>query len=149
MLTRNKVRPFIKNINKWNIKNAFNIWPYKCGIVAYGFSFLKKNQIESCRKIISRFLKSLYKKPKFRISASFKTPITKKSLGARMGRGKGSVSDYVNKLHKNNILFEFHDIQYVVLKILLKKIRYKLPVKLKIITMYNNGYCRNKDRIFR
>ena len=150
MLKKNRARPFIKNINKWKIRNNFDIWPYKYGIIAYGFYFLNRNQIESCRKIISSFLKSIYKKKqKFRISVNFKTPITKKSLGARMGRGKGSISNHVYLLHKNNILFEFSDISNLVLKILLKKIKYKLPVKLKTITLYKNGYCRNKDRIFR
>lgn len=148
-MKKNKSRPFINNINKWNIKNKFNIAPYKNAIISDGFSFLKKNQIESCRKIISRFLKTIYKKPKFRISVNFKTPLTKKSLGARMGRGKGSVSEYVHKLHKNHFLFEFHDINKVVLKMLLKKISYKLPVKLKLLSLHENGYCRNKDRIFR
>ena len=149
MTRKNKLRPFINHISKWNIKNKFNIEPYKNAIISNGFSFLKKNQIESCRKIISRFLKTIYKKPKFRISMNFKTPLTKKSLGARMGRGKGSVAEYVHKLHKNHLIFEFYEINNMVLKMLLKKISYKLPVKLKILSFHKNGYCRNKDRIFR
>lgn len=148
-MKKNKSKPFINHIKKWTIKNKFNIAPYKSAIIANGFSFLKKNQIEACRKIISRFLKTIYKKPKFRISINFKTPITKKSLGARMGRGKGSISEYIHKLHKNQFLFEFHDINSSVLKMLVKKIRYKLPVKLQILNFYKNGYCRNKDRLFR
>lgn len=149
MLLKNKLRPFVQNISKWNIKNTFNVASYKLAICSCGFSFLNKNQLESCRKIISRFLKLFYKIPKFRISINFKTALTKKSLGARMGRGKGSVYNYVYKLRKNDILFEFTSITTTLLKLLIRKLKYKLPVKLKIVTRYKNDYCRNEDRLFR
>lgn len=66
-----------------------------------------------------------------------------------MGRGKGSVSEYISKLHKNHSLFEFYDINNTILKMILKKIKYKLPVKLQLVKLYKNGYCRNKDQIIR
>lgn len=94
-------------------------------------------------------MKTFYKNSKFTICVNFKTPITKKSLGARMGRGKGAVADYIYKLKKNNILFAFRNISLTMIKILINKIKYKLPVKLKIISLYKNGYCRNKDKLFR
>jgi ribosomal protein L16/L10AE len=149
MLNKKNLKPYITNINKWNIKNNFNIYPYISGISSTGFCFLKKNQIEACRKVISRFLKTLYKRPMFKISMNFKTAITKKSLGARMGRGKGSVSEYVYKLNKNNLLFEFYETNKTILNIILNKIKPKLPVNLEIINLYKGGYCRYKDRIIR
>jgi len=149
MIKKNKLRPFIKNINKWNIKNNFNLKLNKSGLVTCNFSFLKKNQIESVRKIISKYLKQFYKKPKFTILLDFKTAITKKSLGARMGRGKGSISNFICKLHKNHILFEFDSLPYKMLNTILIKIKNKLPIKLKPIILYKNGYCRHKDKFFR
>lgn len=122
---------------------------YKYGLCSNGYSFIKKSQIESCRRIISSYLKTLYKNPKFKINVIYNTAITKKSLGARMGRGKGPIAGYIFKLHTNNIIFEFDLIDDIVLKIILNKIKYKLPVKLKSIIKYENGYCRNEDRIFR
>lgn len=66
-----------------------------------------------------------------------------------MGRGKGAIADYIYKLNKNNILFTFRNISLTMIKILINKIKYKLPVKLKLISLYKNGYCRNKDKLFR
>jgi len=122
---------------------------YSHAIVSYGFKHLTQNQIESCRKILSRACKSYKPRPIFESVVNYSLPITKKSLGARMGRGKGTLHNYVSKVVINSILFVFKKINPILVSIFLKRIEFKLPVKLKVVSLYKNGYCRYEDRCFR
>ncbi len=38
---------------------------------------------------------------------NYSVALTKKSAGARMGRGKGNIKSYVSKVCKNDALFAF------------------------------------------
>ena len=51
---------------------------------------------------------------------------TKKSIGVRMGKGKGKTSETVAFAKKNSVLFEFNNIDIKTLNQLVYKIRYKL-----------------------
>jgi ribosomal protein L16/L10AE len=95
-------------------------------IIVENASFLTKNQVEACKKIINRDLK--------RTDSSYSTMVqynilkTQKASGSRMGKGKGKVVDRVAFIKKNETLFEFTNIHLPVLQNLISKIKYKLPV---------------------
>ena len=61
------------------------------------------------------------------------TPITSKPTENRMGKGKGSVSFWVAKVKKGQILYEISGISLENAKNVLKAGSNKLPVKTKFI----------------
>jgi ribosomal protein L16/L10AE len=99
-------------------------------IVVENASFLTKNQVEICKKIITRDLK--------RTDSSYSTMVqynilkTQKASGSRMGKGKGKVVDRVAFIKKNETLFEFTNIHFSVLQKLIFKIKYKIPVSISL-----------------
>jgi ribosomal protein L16/L10AE len=105
-----------------------------------------KNQIESCRKIISRFSRRFKPRPKYKLYFNYSILLTKKSLGARMGRGKGAVKGYYAKVCKNDLLFGFNNCKAYVIRTLINRLKYKMPFKLKLVSLFKNGYCRSEDR---
>ena len=97
-------------------------------VIVESASFLTKNQVEACKKIINRELK--------RTDSSYTTMVqynilkTQKASGSRMGKGKGKVVDRVAFIKKNETLFEFTNIHLPVLQNLISKIKYKIPVSI-------------------
>ena len=63
--------------------------------------------MESCRKLISRLVRRTKPRPSFKMLCNYSIVLTKKSVGARMGRGKGNVKAYVSKVSKNDAIFAF------------------------------------------
>jgi large subunit ribosomal protein L16 len=107
-----------------------------------GFSGLKSlvscrltaSQIESVRKIISKNLKKKNKvKLKFVIFPDL--PVTKKSAGIRMGKGKGNIEYWCFLLKRGRIVFELNRNQIPIQKIFSCFLNslYKLPGKWSII----------------
>jgi large subunit ribosomal protein L16 len=105
-------------------------------LVADDSIYLTKSQLEAGRKVMTRIIRRHKPRPKVTIVPTFLIPITSKSNGSRMGKGKGSISKYVCKFSKNSRMFKFHNIQKPVLIHLFRKVALKLPIKLKYI--YND-----------
>jgi len=94
---------------------------------------LNFKQIEACRRTIKRGLK----KVGFLFIRLFTgIPVTKKSFGARMGKGKGSIAYWISIIKKGQILFEISGISNNKIKIIFKKCIKQLPLKLKIIKLF-------------
>ena len=91
---------------------------------------LTSKQIESARRIIIRKMKKL---GFLWIRIFPNTPITTKPTENRMGKGKGSVSFWVAKVKKGQILYEISGISLENAKKVLKASSNKLPVKTKFI----------------
>lgn len=128
-----KSKLFLPCVNRTPTKHVTAILPShepvtKSYIIAGSNSFLTKNQIESCKKILNRMLKK--KKIKYSVALQYSLVKTKKSIGSRMGKGKGKVSDRVAFIKKNNVLFEFNNLPLDMLKRLVHKIRYKIPISI-------------------
>lgn len=139
-------KPFHSKIIKWHSNNNFNLKTFDYGIIACNYKRVTKNQIEACRKLISRLVRKTKPRPSFKILCNFTIALTKKAVGARMGRGKGNINNYVCKVPKNKVLFAFRKCKWLTAYIALRRIKYKLPFKLKIVSRYKNGYCRYEDR---
>ena len=60
-------------------------------------------------------------------------PVTKKALGVRMGKGKGSVDHFVTNLRAGSLVFEFNCPTENIARLAFRQVSYKLPVKVKFI----------------
>lgn len=103
----------------------------------YGLKALKSGkltfvQIEACRKTLKRGLR---KKGSLWIKVFTWVPVTKKSVGVRMGKGKGNISHWIAPIKKGQILFEINGINLSKSISLLKKALSKLPIKVSIVKL--------------
>ena len=60
-------------------------------------------------------------------------PLTKKALGVRQGKGKGSVECYVAVVKKGKIMFEVGEVTEDIAKEALRLASHKLPIKCKFV----------------
>tara|TARA_B110000259_G_C13943322_1_gene373700 strand:+ start:168 stop:566 length:399 start_codon:yes stop_codon:yes gene_type:complete len=96
--------------------------------------FLTKNQIEASRKILARTLKKVNGRSWVKIQNFI--PLTKKSKGARMGKGKGNFFCFVSPIKRGTILFEFQGLtEKEHLTLLVANISSKLPIKIRLASI--------------
>lgn len=119
-----------KGTAKGNKKNNFGDF----GLMACEGNWITNNQIESARKVISRYVKNF---GKIFINIFPHLPKTKKPLETRMGSGKGSVDKYVATVKKGTVMFEIKLNELEKHKEIaieaLKQSAYKLPIRCKVI----------------
>jgi large subunit ribosomal protein L16 len=101
------------------------------GLKALGSGKLNSKQIESARKVITRYMK---RAGKLWIVVFPHTPITTKPAEVRMGSGKGNVEYYVAKIKPGRVIFEIDGIDRDSAEIALQKAAAKLPFKTKTIS---------------
>lgn len=91
---------------------------------------LTAKQIEATRRIIVRKMRRLG----FLWVRIFPNiPVTAKPIESRMGKGKGSVSFWVVKIKKGQILYEISGLSSDIAKQILTSSSKKLPIKTKVI----------------
>ena len=73
------------------------------------------------------------KKGKVLITIFPQTPITKKPVEVRMGKGKGSVAFWVAKIKAGRIICEISTFKISYAVKVLNNLRYRLPVKTKAV----------------
>jgi large subunit ribosomal protein L16 len=100
------------------------------GLKSIEASKLNSKQIESARKVISRYMK---KSGKLWIMVFPSIPITKKPAEVRMGSGKGAVDSYITRIKPGRIIFEVDGIDKLLANSILSKAASKLPFKTKVI----------------
>ena len=91
---------------------------------------LNSKQIESARKVITRYMK---RAGKLWIMVFPHTPVTKKPAEVRMGSGKGNVEYYIAKIKPGRIIFEVDGIDDISAEVALQKAAAKLPFVTKIV----------------
>lgn len=97
--------------------------------------YLTKNQIEASRKILSRTLKKVNGKSWVNVKKFI--PLTQKSKGARMGKGKGTFFCDIAPIKKGSILFEMQGLtDSTLLTLLLGNLSSKLPIKIRLINPF-------------
>jgi len=134
MLNRPRKTKYTK-IHKGNLKNL----DYKANCLTFGTIGLKSTesgsvnskQIESARQAIARKIK---RQGKVWIRIFPQIPVSAKSTGVRMGKGKGNVSHWVAKVKNGTVLFEICGIEMKVALIAFRTGGAKLPVNTKIFT---------------
>ena len=101
-----------------------------CGVQATECGKLTYKQLESCRRTLRRGLKKM---GTIWIKPFTYAPITKKPVGARMGKGKGSISSWIAPVRSGKILFEINVSNPFKVIPILNRIMDRLPLKCKII----------------
>lgn len=93
---------------------------------------INSKQIESARKVVTRYMK---RAGKLWIMVFPHTPVTKKPAEVRMGSGKGNVEYYIAKIKPGRIIFEIDGIDNESAMNALLKAAAKLPFKSKIVSL--------------
>ncbi len=101
------------------------------GIRAEEPKWIKSNQIEAARRVMSR---SIQKTGKIWIRIFPDKPITAKPAEVKMGKGKGDLVGYVAPVKTGTIIFEVDGVEESVAREALRKAGAKLPLKTKIIS---------------
>lgn len=92
--------------------------------------WINSRQIEAARVAIMRSVK---RGGRMWIRIFPDKPITKKPLEVRMGKGKGSLEEWVCVIKPGRVLFELGDVDRTIAKEAFRLASHKLPVKTKFI----------------
>lgn len=102
------------------------------GLKAIELGRINSRQIEAGRVALSRTMK---RAGKIWIRVFPDKPLTSKPVGVRMGKGKGSVEEWVMNIKPGRIVFEITGVNADVAMRALTLAATKLPFKTKIVTM--------------
>ncbi len=126
---KTKYRKYQKGRNKgFSYDSKVNFGTF--GLKAITRGSITSRQIESARKVITRFVKN---NGKMWIRIFPDKPITKKPLEVRMGKGKGNVEYWVSVVKPGKILYEVDGISENLVKKVFKLAGAKLCVKTVIV----------------
>ena len=104
-----------------SIYNSLNIIRLR----SLGHSRITDSQLFSLRQTV---VKKLKKQGRFSIKLFADTPVSKKPLEIRMGKGKGAVNSWVAKLIPGATIIELYGVSDVKAFNILKEIQKKLPL---------------------
>ena len=128
MQNNKKLRKFrLKGIKVNNKKLHFGFY----GLISLETGHIDVNVVQSLIMVVKRKIK--VKKGKFWFSLNTSIPVTKISIGTRMGKGKGNISKYVSFVRKGHIICELSSLDRNSALSILKLIVSKLPVKARIV----------------
>jgi large subunit ribosomal protein L16 len=124
---RHKVR--VRGPSSGNIKLAFGSF----GLKAVEGGVLTGRQLEATRVSITRALK---RTGRLWIRVCPHLPVTSKPAEVRMGKGKGSVAEWVVSLRRGTVLFEIEGLRGELNKSFLKELNYRLPCSIRMISSH-------------
>lgn len=101
------------------------------GVVATTHSWVTSRQIESARRVLTRYVR---RGGKVWIRIFPDRPVTKKGSEVPMGKGKGAPDHYVCTVKPGTVMFEMGGISEEKAMEALRLASHKLPVKTKVIT---------------
>ncbi|MEY4504925.1 MAG: hypothetical protein RL154_1222 [Pseudomonadota bacterium] len=132
MPKRTKYRKQMKGRNRGKTYVGCSISFGNMALKAVEAGRINSRQIESGRIAITRNMK---RSGKVWIRVFPDKPLTKKPLETRMGKGKGSVEEWVMNIHPGRILFEIAGVDEALGKESLTRAMHKLPFKTKIVSL--------------
>ena len=100
------------------------------GLVAMEPAWIKSNQIEAARIVMTRYTK---RGGKVFIKIFPDKPVTKKPAETRMGSGKGSPEYWVAVVKPGRVLFEMSGVDESVAREAMRLASNKLPIKCKFV----------------
>ena len=106
------------------------------GLMAKEGAWITANQIEAARVAMTRYMK---RGGKVWINIFPHMPLTKKSIGTRMGKGKGAVEAGVAVVKEGKILFEIAGVDEATAREALRLASHKLPIRTKFVTKEESG----------
>ncbi|MFC1703465.1 50S ribosomal protein L16 [Candidatus Omnitrophota bacterium] len=101
------------------------------GLKALGNGWIKNNQIEAVRVVLTRRLR---RGGKLWIRIFPDKPVTKKPAETRMGKGKGETDHWVAVVKRGAILFELGGIPEEMARQVFSLAAYKLPIRTKFVS---------------
>jgi large subunit ribosomal protein L16 len=120
--------------NNFNLVPAlrdFNFLKFgSIGLKSISKGKVSSKQIEAFKQCINKIIK---KTGRVYVKVFAFTPVTKKPLEVRMGKGKGAVNHWVSKVQSGIILCEIEINNFFIGKKALEAAKYRLPIKTKII----------------
>ncbi len=100
------------------------------GLKAIARGRLTARQIESARRAMTRHIK---RGGKIWIRIFPDTPITKKPIEVRMGKGKGNVEYWVAKVQPGTVLYEMEGVTEEIAREAFRRAAAKLPVQTSFV----------------
>lgn len=100
------------------------------GLKAMGRGWLSSAQVEAGRRAITNALK---RKGRVWIRVFPDKPVTARSAGQRMGKGKGEVDRYVVVITPGRVIYEVAGVAVEIAENALRRASHKMPFKTKII----------------
>lgn len=104
------------------------------GLQALAPGWVSARQIEAARRAIVRATK---RRGKVWVRIFPDKPITKRAAESRMGKGKGAVEFWAAVVKPGRIMFEIDGVTEEVARDALRKAKYKLSVKSKIVQAHD------------
>jgi large subunit ribosomal protein L16 len=104
------------------------------GLVATGHTWINSRQIESARKVLTRYVK---RGGQVWIRIFPDRPVTRKGNELPMGKGKGAPDHFVATVKPGTVIFEISGIPDDVAIKALKSAGHKLPTKIKVVQKPN------------
>ena len=129
---RKQMRGRLKN--NAQIGNEISFGTY--ALQATDRGYLTNRQIESARRVLTRYLK---RGGKIWIRVFPDKPITKRPAEVRMGKGKGAVDSWVMPIHPGRIIYEVDGVQESIAIEALRLAGYKLSIKTRVLNRENNS----------
>jgi large subunit ribosomal protein L16 len=128
---RVKYRKYQRGKRRGLAVRGSNICFGEYGLKALECAWLKSNQLEAARVILSR---RLHRGGKLWIRIFPDKSITKHPAEARMGKGKGEVDTWVCVIKRGMMLFEMGGVPQEYARSSFRLIAYKLPCKTMFVT---------------
>ncbi|GAA5435039.1 50S ribosomal protein L16 [Deinococcus aquaticus] len=100
------------------------------GLIALEPAWIRSNQIEACRIVMSRHFR---RGGKIYIRIFPDKPVTKKPAETRMGKGKGAVEYWVSVVKPGRVMFEVSGVTEVQAKEAFRLAGHKLPIQTKMV----------------
>jgi large subunit ribosomal protein L16 len=97
---------------------------------AQGMDRITSRQIEAARQAMTRYIK---RGGKIWIRIFPHTPVTRKAVGTKMGKGKGSPDFFVAKVRPGTVMFEMQGVSEEVAREAMRLAAHKLPIKTKFL----------------
>jgi large subunit ribosomal protein L16 len=116
-----------------NIKKNKNFELLKQGTIGLkliDFGRIESDQLKASWEALKKVLK---KRGAISLNLVSDTPVSKKPIEIRMGKGKGAVHHWVAKVRPGTLLFEIETTETVLAIKALKAAQLRLPLKTKII----------------
>jgi len=132
MPKRTKYRKQQKGRNRGKAYRGSSLAFGTYGLKAIELGRINSRQIEAGRVALSRTMK---RTGKIWIRVFPDKPLTAKPVGVRMGKGKGSVEEWVMNIKPGRIIFEITGVDNNTAIKALSLAAAKLPFKTKIVTM--------------
>lgn len=131
MPKRTKYRKMMKGRNRGYANGGTEFTFGEYALKATEAGRINSRQIEAARIALTRFVK---RQGKTWIRVFPDKPLTKKPLETRMGKGKGSVEEWVMNIKPGRIIYEMAGVSEDMARQALTLAMHKLPFKTKFVT---------------